>query len=118
MPIISSHVLDSLTGRDAAGIRVRCQRLAPAMEPQMVAEARAGDDGRIAIEVDTAADVPGTRYEVVFFSAEYFATGQRSDEISSLINEVVVRLDLSTVSQRCHVPMMIAPHNHSVWWSR
>jgi 5-hydroxyisourate hydrolase len=118
MPIISSHVLDSLTGRDAAGIRVRCQRLAPAVQPQMVAEASADDDGRIAIEVDTAADAPGTRYEVVFFSAEYFAAGQRNDEISSLINEVVVRLDLSTVSQRCHVPMMIAPHNHSVWWSR
>ncbi|MBT6785870.1 MAG: hypothetical protein HOA43_00630 [Acidiferrobacteraceae bacterium] len=118
MPIISSHVLDSLTGRDAAGIQVKCQRLAPAVEPQMVTETRAGDDGRIAIEVDTAADVPGTRYEVVFFSGEYFATGQQSDEISSLINEVVVRLDLSAVSQRCHVPMMIAPHNHSVWWSR
>jgi len=118
MPIISSHVLDSLTGRDAAGIRVRCQRLAPAVQPQMVAEASADDDGRIAIEVDTAADAPGTRYEVVFFSGEYFAAGQRNDEISSLINEVVVRLDLSTVSHRCHVPMMIAPHNHSVWWSR
>ncbi|MDB3944354.1 hydroxyisourate hydrolase [Gammaproteobacteria bacterium] len=118
MPIISSHVLDSLTGRDAAGIRVRCQRLAPAVQPQMVAEASADDDGRIAIEVDTAADAPGTRYEVVFFSGEYFAAGQRNDEISSLINEVVVRLDLSIVSQRCHVPMMIAPHNHSVWWSR
>ena len=118
MPIISSHVLDSLTGRDAAGIRVRCQRLAPAVQPQMVAEASADDDGRIAIEVDTAADAPGTRYVVVFFSGEYFAAGQRNDEISSLINEVVVRLDLSIVSQRCHVPMMIAPHNHSVWWSR
>ena len=118
MPIISSHVLDSLTGRDAAGIRVRCQRLAPAVQPQMVAEASADDDGRIAIEVDTAADAPGTRYEVVFFSGEYFAAGQRNDEISSLINEIVVRLDLSAVSQRCHVPMMIAPHNHSVWWSR
>jgi 5-hydroxyisourate hydrolase-like protein (transthyretin family) len=55
---------------------------------------------------------------MVFFSGEYFAAGKHSDEISSLINEVVVRLDLSTVSQRCHVPMMIAPHNHSVWWSR
>ncbi|HIE76316.1 MAG TPA: hypothetical protein EYP93_09045 [Gammaproteobacteria bacterium] len=118
MPIISSHILDSARGCDAVGIQVRCQRLAPAVEPQMVAEARAGDDGRIAIEVDTAADVPGTRYEVVFFSAEYFAAGKYSDEISSLINEVVVRLDLSTVLQRCHVPMMIAPHNHSVWWSR
>jgi 5-hydroxyisourate hydrolase-like protein (transthyretin family) len=118
MPIISSHVLDSLTGRDAAGIRVRCQRLLPAVESEIVAEVRAGDDGRVAIEVDTATDVSGTRYEVVFFSGEYFAAGQRNDEISSLINEVVVRLDLSAVSLRCHVPMMIAPHNHSVWWSR
>lgn len=118
MPIISSHVLDSLTGRDAAGIQVRCQRLAPAVQPQMVAEVRAGSDGRVAIEVDTAADAPGTRYEVVFFSGDYFVAGQRNDEISSLINEIVVRLDLSAVSQRCHVPMMIAPHNHSVWWSR
>ncbi|MCP4827776.1 MAG: hydroxyisourate hydrolase [Proteobacteria bacterium] len=118
MPIISSHILDSVKGCDAAGIRVRCQRFIPGAEPQAVAEVRAGDDGRIAIEIDTHNDEPGTRYEVVFFSGEYFAVGRQSDGVSGLINEVVVRLDLSDVSERCHVPMMIAPHNHSVWWSQ
>ena len=73
---------------------------------------------RVMTEIDTHNDEPGTRYEVVFFSGEYFAVGRQSDGVSGLINEVVVRLDLSDVSERCHVPMMIAPHNHSVWWSQ
>jgi 5-hydroxyisourate hydrolase len=118
MLIVSSHVVDSVTGWDAAGIRVRCQRLVPLCESQAVAEVTAGDDGRIAIEVETDVDPPGTCYEVVFYSGEYFATRQQNDDLPSMVSEVVIRLDLSFVQEHCHVPMMIAPHNYSVWWSR
>ena len=66
MPIIFSHILDSVKGCDAAGIRVRCQRLAPCAEPQLDAEIQADNDGRIVIEIDTHHDESGTCYEVVF----------------------------------------------------
>ena len=118
MLIISSHVVDSVTGCDASGIRVRCQRLVSPCEFQPVAEVTAGDDGRIAIEVETGADLPGTCYEVVFYSGEYFATRQQNDDSPFMVSKVVMRLDLSLAQESCHMPMMIAPYNYSVWWSR
>ena len=120
MPVISSHVLDSVNGCDAAGIRVSCARLMPSGEREPVAEMHADDSGRVALTVDTAQDPPQTRYQLIFFTGEYFSKRHAYEENApvSPVSESVVHIDLSSVSDRCHVPMMIAPHSHSVWWSR
>ena len=120
MPVISSHVLDSVEGCDAAGIRVSCTRLMPSGEREPVADMHADDSGRIAVTVDTGQDSPQTRYQLIFFIGEYFSKrrGNQESTPASPVSESVVHMDLSSVSARCHVPMMIAPHSHSVWWSR
>ena len=120
MPVISSHVLDSVEGCDAAGIRVSCIRLMPSGEREPVVEMHADDSGRIAVTVDTAQDLSQTRYQLIFFTGEYFSKRHAYEENAtvSAVRESVVHMDLSSVSARCPVPMMIAPHSHSVWWSR
>ncbi len=120
MRVISSHVLDSVYGSDAAGIRVSCTRLLPSGDLELVTELYADDCGRVAISVDTAHDLPETRYQLIFFTGEYFSKclDEKQGTALSPIGESVVHLDLSSISERCHVPMMIAPHSHSVWWSR
>jgi len=120
MPVISSHVLDSVEGCDAAGIRVSCTRLMPSGEREPVVEMHADDSGRIAVTVDTARDSPQTRYQLIFFTGEYFSKRHAYEKNApvSPVSESVVHMDLSSVLDRCHVPMMIAPHSHSVWWSR
>ena len=120
MRVISSHVLDSVRGCDAAGIRVSCTRLLPSGDGELVTDIYADDAGRVAISVDTAHDLPETRYQLIFFTGEYFAKclDEKQSAMLSPIIESVLHLDLSLTSGRCHVPMMIAPHSHSVWWSR
>ena len=120
MRVISSHVLDSVHGSDAAGIRVSCTRLLPSGEREVVIDLRADDSGRVAIKVDTSHDPRETRYQLIFFTGEYFSKclGEKESTTLSPVSESVVHLDLSSASERCHVPMMIAPHSYSVWWSR
>ena len=119
MPIISSHVLDSVNGCHAAGIRVACSRLQPSGDLERVIDTQADESGRITITVDTARDPQGTRYELVFFTREYFSQRPDNDhaKTASPVNESVVHLDLSSVLERCHVPMMISHHSYSLWWS-
>ena len=119
MPIISSHVLDSVHGSHAAGIRVACSRLQPSGDRERVIDTQADESGRITITVDTAQDPQGTRYELVFFTREYFSQRPDNDhaKTASPVNESVVHLDLSSVLERCHVPMMISHHSYSLWWS-
>jgi 5-hydroxyisourate hydrolase len=115
---ISSHILDSTNGRNASGIRVTCHRLQGNNNSLTIFDAHASDEGRISFDIDTSADISDTQYEVVFMSGEYFANRQSCDDDPSIVSEVVVRLDLSGEFQRCHVPIMIAPHNYALWWSR
>ena len=120
MQVISSHVLDSVRGCDAAGIRVSCTRLLPSGDRELVTDIYADESGRVAISVDTAHDRPETRYQLIFFTGEYFSKRHAYEKNApvSPVSESVVHMDLSSVLDRCHVPMMIAPHSHSVWWSR
>ena len=118
MTTISSHILDSTTGQDASGVRVTCHRLLGTSESEAVFEIQSGDDGRISIEINTDTDPLKTGYELVFYSGEYFAKTQTSEDNSSIVSEVVVRVDLSEAPARCHVPVLIAPHNYTIWWSR
>ena len=120
MRVISSHVLDSVRGCDAAGIRVSCTRLLPSGDRELVTDMHADNSGRVAISVDTAHDPPETRYQLIFFTGEYFSKCLEEKQSATLspVSESVVHLDLSSISERCHVPMMISPHSHSVWWSR
>ena len=118
MTTISSHILDSTTGCDAGGIRVICHRLSASGQVQPVFDTKADESGRISIDIDRGDDSADARYELIFYSGDYFAGTQGSMVAQSAITEVVVRIDLARASERFHVPVLIAPHNHTLWWSR
>ena len=119
MTTISSHTLDSTTGQDASGVRVICQRLlGSSSEPEAVFEVQSGDDGSISIDIDTDNDSVETRYEVVFCSGAYLARNESTERGFSMVNEIVIRVDLSKTPTHCHVPVLIAPYNYTLWWSR
>ena len=72
MATISSHVLDSITGHSAQGVRVTCCRYSTDSVNQTVFEVTANDGGRIAAEINIQSDQPCTRYELFFYSGDFF----------------------------------------------
>ena len=105
---VTTHVLDAVTGRPAAGLAVSLEQ---ATEDgwQSVANARTDDDGRIADLSPVDLD-PGT-YRVSFDTAAYFLrTGQ-----ASFYPEVVIAFRLDDAHAHYHVPLLLSPYAYSTY---
>ncbi len=106
MAIISSHILDSVHGCSASGIRVQCQKIVNRNADLIVFEVEANEEGRIMEEVS------------FFFSDEYFRK-KMAERYSGrqIVREIVIRLVLPDPEIRYHVPVIIGPHSNTFWWS-
>ena len=113
MATVSSHILDSVSGSHAAGIRCQLFQLGEAR--QLLFHVKADDEGRIAEEVALDADSRGGEFELVLHGAEYFAG--RSLKTESIVSTVVLRFVMRDDEKRYHLPVMLAPHSYSTWWS-
>jgi len=113
MANITSHVLDSVAGGHAAGIRIRLDEVVGGVRSELF-DVIANEEGRIN-EMVTAS--PDSQYELTFFAADYFRARGTHPDGRQIIEEVVVRLTMPDPDQRYHIPMMMAPHAYSLWWS-
>ena len=116
MATVSSHILDSITGHSAVGIKVELFRLGDAGEGERLFEVTADQDGRISEAVDIDPAQREARYELVFHSADYFkhtahSPAQQTQDV------VVVRMAMPDADKRYHIPLVLSPHAYTIWWS-
>lgn len=117
MATISSHVLDSVAGDHAAGIRVECLKRLATGEQTQVFDVIASEQGRISEVVEISSSAKDEQYELVFHSKSYFSQKSANTESAQILECVVIRLSLVDPNGSYHVPIMLAPHSYSVWWS-
>jgi 5-hydroxyisourate hydrolase len=100
---VSTHVLDSVTGRPAAGITVRLFA-----RNDLLAEGVTDSDGRCRlVEGVTGEGV----HRLVFATGEWFA-GQGRE---TFYPEVVLSFDVRRPEERHHVPLLLAPFAYSTY---
>lgn len=108
MPI-STHVLDTASGRPAAGVPVRLERL-DGKGFLTVGAGRTDIDGRHAHLVPDGAFVAGT-WRITFDTAAYFAqTGTEG-----FYPEVQVVFVVRDAGQHHHVPLLLSPFGFSTY---
>jgi len=126
MATISSHVLDSVSGDHAGGIRVQCYLINSSTDRRQLFDVPASAEGRISEEVDLSeavADTPAV--ELVFHAEGYFEGysegysegGELPGSGFQVMPQIVVRLTLPDKTARYHIPIMLSPHSYSIWWS-
>jgi 5-hydroxyisourate hydrolase len=105
---VTTHVLDAVSGRPAAGVDV-------SLEHQVtdgwaaVASGTTDDDGRIT-DFGPVDLEPGT-YRVTFATGAHFArTGQ-----PSFYPEVVISFSLTDPDAHYHVPLLLSPYAFSTY---
>lgn len=121
MSAISTHVLDVATGRPAAGMRVRLERVASggqANSPtgEEIAVASTDADGRIAgLGPDVVA--AGT-YRLIFDTGGYLArqrgNGGGDTGTTPFFPEVTVTFAVA-VGEHYHVPLLMSPFGYSTY---
>lgn len=120
MVTVSSHILDTISGVSAVGIRVQLFRLS-GHQRDLLFDVYASDEGRIIetvdpydTDIDTASKY---EYELIFHGADYFSTQPCPAESNSYMKVVVLRFSMPDPDKRYHMPIMLSPHSYSVWWS-
>jgi 5-hydroxyisourate hydrolase len=100
---ISTHVLDAVTGRPAAGITVRLLA-----GEDLLAEAVTDRDGRCRL---TEAATGGGTYRLVFATGPWFAEQGRE----TFYPEVVLTFVVQEPAERHHVPLLLSPFAYSTY---
>ncbi len=117
MATITSHVLDSVKGTHAAGIRITCFRRDESGSTTLLFDKMANEQGRIQESIVISNNSESNEIELVFYAADYFKSITQSDTHGQIMDTVVVRLKLNDSEGSYHVPVMLSPHSYSVWWS-
>ena len=106
---VSTHVLDNVTGRPAAGVVVALERLADSVHWTAVGTGTTDADGRVAsLAPDGAA--PGT-YRLVFATGAWFAAAGQE----SFYPEVTIAFAVAADDGHLHVPLLLAPFAYSTY---
>ena len=99
--MISTHVLDTMNGRPAAGMRVRLYRA-----DDLVADRVTDADGRVKPLVENSS---GGIYTISFSVAEYFES-----KGVPFLGEVMVRFGAEE-GRDYHVPLLVSPYGYSTY---
>jgi 5-hydroxyisourate hydrolase len=100
---VSTHVLDSVTGRPAAGIAVRLFA-----DEALVAEGVTDRDGRCRLTEDATALAT---HRLVFATGQWFAEQGRD----AFYPEVVLTFAVQEPAEHHHVPLLLAPFAYSTY---
>ncbi|HEU4460682.1 MAG TPA: hydroxyisourate hydrolase [Methylibium sp.] len=115
---LTTHVLDTMNGRPAAGMAVGLWRLpdAPAgVAAHRLAELRLNADGRAdAPLLEGAAMQPG-RYRLVFAVAAYFRSIGVALPEPAFLEDVPLDFGLADPDAHYHVPLLASPWAYSTY---
>lgn len=100
---VSTHVLDSMSGRPAAGVAVRLLA-----GDDVVAEGVTDADGRCRLTEEATAEGP---HRLVFDTGAWFAAQHRD----TFYPEVVLTFAVREPAEHHHVPLLLAPFAYSTY---
>ena len=110
---LTTHVLDTATGRPAAGVEVVLYRVLP--ELQEIASARTNDDGRLDNPILSGDEFVTGTYQLLFRAGDYFRAGSSDLDEPLFVDEVVLRFGVSHAGQHYHVPLLVSPFAYSTY---
>ena len=96
---LSTHVLDTVRGRPAAGVTIELRDAAGAVLTTLTTDA----DGRAAF-----GDVEAGEYELLFAVGDHF--GERE-----FLDRVPVRFRIADAASKYHVPLLVSPWSYSTY---
>lgn len=111
---LSTHVLDTHSGRPAAGVRVELYEIA-ASASSLLAEAVTNADGRTDTPLLSGGPLRVGRYELRFHVGDYFAKGGANLPKPAFLDVVPVRFAIAEPEGHYHVPLLVTPWSYSTY---
>lgn len=105
---LSTHVLDTMHGVPAQGVRVRLYRL-NGEGRTLLKEADTNADGRCDKPLLEGDAFLAGSYELVFHAGDYFAAKGVQMAQPRFVDQVVLRFGVAHAAESYHVPLVVTP---------
>jgi len=112
---LSTHVLDTHSGRPAAGIALELVELSELGASRVVTRAITNADGRTDVPLIGGRPVPIGRYELTFSVGKYFAERQVPVSDPPFLDAIPLRFSVSEPEGHLHVPLLVTPWSYATY---
>jgi 2-oxo-4-hydroxy-4-carboxy-5-ureidoimidazoline decarboxylase len=112
---LSTHVLDTHSGRPAAGVAVELVELSELGSSRVVTRTITNSDGRTDAPLIGGRPVPIGRYELTFSVAKYFAERQVAISDPPFLDQIPLRFSVSDPEGHLHVPLLVTPWSYATY---
>jgi len=112
MTKLTTHCLDTFSGKPAKGIKVEVYSISGKREK--LNSTVLNDNGRSDKPLIEGTVFKEGQYELIFFVGDYFKKITTLHKIPFL-NEVVIRFGISNPKEHYHVPLLVSPWSYSTY---
>ena len=105
MSALTTHVLDTMRGQPAAGMKIELWSLE---KKALVKTVETNKDGRTDAPLLEGSAMAAGSYELIFFVGDYF--GEKK-----FLDRVPVRFNISDPSAKYHVPLLVSPWSYTTY---
>ena len=113
-PKLSTHALDTYTGKQAAGIRIDLYQI-DGEQRRLLKTVRANEEGRVTANLLEGEALKVARYELVFHVSEYYKTIGVAQTNPEFLDIVPLRVAIWDAKQRYHVPLYFSPWGYMTY---
>jgi 2-oxo-4-hydroxy-4-carboxy-5-ureidoimidazoline decarboxylase len=112
---LSTHVLDTHSGKPAAGIAVELVELSDLGASRVVTRTVTNGDGRTDAPLIGGRPVPIGRYELMFSVGEYFSARGVPMSDPPFLDKIPLRFSVSDPEGHLHVPLLVTPWSYATY---
>ena len=111
MATLSSHLLNSVNGTHASGVKVIINQINSSGEKEIFFQSETDNGGRILKDFDLSKDDCNCDYEMVCKTSDYFSE-------KKIVSEIIIKFRMEDSKKKYHLPIIISPNGYSIWWSQ
>ncbi len=111
---LTTHVLDTVSGRAAAGVGVELWRVGRDGSRELLVRTRTNHDGRTDEPLLEGAALQAGVFELLFDIGAYFARDAALPK-PPFLDRVPVRFGIADVEAHYHVPLLASPWSYSTY---
>jgi 5-hydroxyisourate hydrolase len=112
---LTTHVLDTVSGRPAAAVRIELFELNASGERERIVETRTNADGRTDAPLIPADKAKTGRFELLFHIGDYFREAGIAAADPPFLDVVPIRFSIADSSKHYHVPLVATPWSYATY---
>ena len=112
MTKLTTHCLDTFSGKPAKGVKVDLYILSGKREK--LNSIILNNNGRSDKPLVEGSNFKEGQYELVFFVGDYFKKITETSKIPFL-DDVIIKFGISNATQHYHVPLLVSPWSYSTY---